>query len=136
MRDRRQLSEAVFARRIISLGLTLGVTLLAQLAVLMAGAAPSRSFAPRIVAETPSVTISNPIATPPTSTAQPTATKAATATAATTPTSTPSAGSTPPPTPPTTNTASALASLSHVPVDAMSITYNPHPVHSCCPHCP
>jgi len=33
MRDRGQLSEAVSARRIISLGLTLGVTLLALLAM-------------------------------------------------------------------------------------------------------
>jgi len=136
MRGRRQPTAAVSARRIVSLGLALGVTLLALLVTPVAGAAPSQSFASHIAAQTPTVTISNPIATPdaptptpggpPTATPSPTPTRAATtATTATTPTSTPSAGSTPTPTPPTTTTASASASLAHVPAGTMSITYNP-----------
>jgi hypothetical protein len=68
-------------------------------------------------------TISNPVATPPPIIATP---NVPTPTPGGPPTATPlpTATSTPTPTPPTTTTTSASAALAHVPVGAMSITYN------------
>ena len=72
------------------LSLALAVSFLAQLMTPVASAAPL-SFASHIAAQTPTVTISNPIATPPTHIATP---------------NVPTPGSTPT-TPPSTTTASA-----------------------------